>query len=55
VLALEVGGQRIQQSLPTDWPIIIGALLLFVIVFLPRGLANAPSRLHELIADPHRN
>ena len=59
VLALEVGGQRIQQSLPTDWPIIIGSLLLFVILFLPRGLADAPSRLSGLIAadrvDPHRN
>jgi branched-chain amino acid transport system permease protein len=50
VLALEVGGQRIQQSLPTDWPIIIGSLLLLVILFLPRGLIDAPSRLSDLIA-----
>ena len=59
VLALEVGGQRIQQSLPTDWPIIIGSLLLFVILFLPRGIVDAPSRLSGLIAaarvDPQRN
>jgi branched-chain amino acid transport system permease protein len=49
VLALEVGGQRIQQSLPADWPIIIGSLLLLVIVFLPRGLVDAPSRLLQLV------
>jgi branched-chain amino acid transport system permease protein len=50
VLVLEVGGQRIQQSLPTDWPIIIGSLLLFVILFLPRGLVDAPARMTRLLA-----
>lgn len=50
VLVLEVGGQRVQQSLPTDWPIIIGSLLLFSILFLPRGLIDAPARIGQLVA-----
>jgi branched-chain amino acid transport system permease protein len=49
VLVLEVGGQRVQQSLPTDWPIIIGFVLLVVILFLPRGLVDAPGRLGHLL------
>jgi branched-chain amino acid transport system permease protein len=49
VLVLEVGGQRVQQSLPTDWPIIIGAVLLAVILFLPRGLVDAPTRIRQLL------
>jgi ABC-type branched-subunit amino acid transport system permease subunit len=50
VLVLEVGGQRIQQSLPTDWPIIVGSILLLVIVFLPRGLLDARTRVTEVLA-----
>jgi branched-chain amino acid transport system permease protein len=45
VLVLEVGGQRVQESLPTEWPIIVGAMLLLVIMFLPRGLMDLRARL----------
>jgi branched-chain amino acid transport system permease protein len=49
VLVLEVGGQRVQESLPTEWPIIVGSMLLLVILFLPRGLIDLRARL------PHRS
>lgn len=45
VLLLEVGGQRVQDSLPTGWPIVVGALLLVVILFLPGGLVDLPARI----------
>jgi branched-chain amino acid transport system permease protein len=45
VLVLEVGGQRVQESLPTEWPIVVGAVLLLVILFLPRGLVDLRARL----------
>jgi len=44
VLVLEVGGQRVQEELPTEWPIIVGAVLLLVILFLPRGLSELGRR-----------
>jgi ABC-type branched-subunit amino acid transport system permease subunit len=44
VLVLEVGGQRIQESLPSEWPIIVGAMLLLVILFLPGGLMDLRAR-----------
>ncbi|HEU4976989.1 MAG TPA: branched-chain amino acid ABC transporter permease [Baekduia sp.] len=43
VLLLEVGGQRIQESLPSEWPIIVGAMLLLVIMFLPGGVMDLRS------------
>lgn len=54
VLVLEVGGRRIQESLPTDWPIIVGAVLLLVILFLPRGLLDIRSRITTLLRRPSR-
>jgi branched-chain amino acid transport system permease protein len=45
VLVLEVGGQRVQESLPTEWPIIVGSMLLLVILFLPRGLMDLRAQL----------
>jgi branched-chain amino acid transport system permease protein len=45
VLVLEVGGQRVQESLPTEWPVIVGSMLLLVILFLPRGLMDLRARL----------
>jgi hypothetical protein len=42
---LEVGGQRVQESLPTEWPIIVGSMLLLVILFLPGGLMDLRARL----------
>jgi branched-chain amino acid transport system permease protein len=50
VLVLEVGGQRVQQSLPAGWPIIVGSVLLLVILFLPRGLLDARVRVAEAVA-----
>jgi ABC-type branched-subunit amino acid transport system permease subunit len=47
VLVLEVGGQRVQESLPSEWPIIVGSLLLLVILFLPRGLMDLRARLRR--------
>ena len=47
VLLLEVGGQRVQQSLQTEWPIVIGSVLLLVIVFLPGGLAELGVHLRD--------
>jgi ABC-type branched-subunit amino acid transport system permease subunit len=48
VVLLEVGGQRLQESLPNQWTIIVGGVLLAVILFLPGGLTDlrsVPSRL----------
>jgi ABC-type branched-subunit amino acid transport system permease subunit len=45
VLVLEVGGQRVQESLPSEWPIIVGGMLLLVILFLPGGLMDLRARL----------
>jgi branched-chain amino acid transport system permease protein len=47
VLVLEVGGQRVQESLPSEWPIIVGAMLLLVILFLPGGLVDLRSRFRR--------
>jgi ABC-type branched-subunit amino acid transport system permease subunit len=47
VLVLEVGGQRVQESLPSEWPIIVGAMLLLVILFLPGGLMDLRARLRR--------
>jgi ABC-type branched-subunit amino acid transport system permease subunit len=47
VLLLEVGGQRVQESLPSTWPIVIGSVLLLVILFLPGGLMDLPDRLRR--------
>jgi branched-chain amino acid transport system permease protein len=66
VLVLEVGGQRVQESLPTEWPIIVGAMLLLVILFLPGGLTDlrvprwsarrtAATTLGAVDADPRRD
>lgn len=54
VLVLEVGGQRVQQSLPADWPIIVGSTLLLVILFLPRGLLDARASVTEILARMQR-
>ncbi len=48
VLLLDVGGQRVQEALPSTWPIIIGAVLLLVILFLPGGMTDLPARLRGL-------
>jgi branched-chain amino acid transport system permease protein len=45
VFVLELGGQRVQEALPRGWPIIVGAVLLLVILFLPQGLADLRTRL----------
>lgn len=48
VVLLEVGGQRVQESLPNQWSIIVGAVMLAVILFIPGGLIGlraAGSRL----------
>jgi branched-chain amino acid transport system permease protein len=45
VLVLEVGGQRVQEELPSQWPMIVGGMLLLVILFLPGGLMDLRSRL----------
>ena len=47
VLLLEVGGQRVQESLPSTWPIVISSMLLLVILFLPGGLVDLPARLRR--------
>jgi branched-chain amino acid transport system permease protein len=47
VLLLEVGGQRVQEELPSLWPIVISSLLLLVILFLPGGLMDLPARLRR--------
>lgn len=48
VVLLEVGGQRVQEALPSTWPIVIGALLLLIILFLPGGLMDLPGRLRRI-------
>lgn len=52
VLLVEVGGQRVQESLPTQWPIVVGGVLLLVIMFLPTGLVDLPARLRRLQRRP---
>jgi branched-chain amino acid transport system permease protein len=52
VLVLEVGGQRVQESLPSEWPIIVGAMLLLVVMFLPGGLMDLRARLGAAGAGP---
>lgn len=47
VLLLEVGGQRVQEQLPSEWPIVIGSMLLLVILFLPGGLMDLPRKLRR--------
>lgn len=47
VVLLEVGGQRVQESLPSTWPIVISSMLLLVILFLPGGLVDLPARLRR--------
>jgi ABC-type branched-subunit amino acid transport system permease subunit len=47
VLLLEVGGQRVQESLPSEWPIVVSSMLLLVILFIPGGLADLPGRLRR--------
>lgn len=47
VVLLEVGGQRVQESLPSTWPIVIGSVLLLVILFLPGGLVDLPDRIRR--------
>jgi hypothetical protein len=37
----------VQESLPSEWPIIVGSLLLLVILFLPRGLMDLRARLRR--------
>jgi branched-chain amino acid transport system permease protein len=54
VLVLEVGGQRVQESLPTEWPIVIGSVLLLVIVVLPGGLSDLGARLRQLVVGTAR-
>jgi ABC-type branched-subunit amino acid transport system permease subunit len=44
VLLIEVGGQRIQESLDTSWPIVIGSVMLAVIIALPGGLIELARR-----------
>jgi branched-chain amino acid transport system permease protein len=45
VLLIEVGGQRIQESLDTSWPIVIGSIMLAVIILLPGGLVELAQRV----------
>lgn len=45
VLLVEVGGQRIQESLDTSWPIVIGSVMLAVILLLPGGLVELAQRV----------
>jgi len=43
----DAGGQRVQEELPSLWPIVISSLLLLVILFLPGGLMDLPARLRR--------
>jgi len=40
VVLLEVAGRAVQDRFPTQWPVIISALLVICVVVLPRGLAG---------------
>lgn len=44
---LEVAGRAVQDRFPTQWPIIISALLVLCVLVLPRGLAGVAGRLRR--------
>jgi branched-chain amino acid transport system permease protein len=55
VLLFELGGQQIQQALPSEWPILVGSILLLVILLLPRGLLSIGDRFGNAPARPAVN
>jgi branched-chain amino acid transport system permease protein len=42
---LQLGGDSLRQDYPQAWPILVGALLLICIVYLPGGLSAGVARL----------
>lgn len=47
--ALEVVNIKMQEALPSLWPILVGLLLLITMIFLPKGLTSMPARIRESI------
>jgi ABC-type branched-subunit amino acid transport system permease subunit len=44
---LEVVNIKMQEVLPSLWPILVGLLLLITMIFLPKGLTSMPARIRE--------
>ncbi len=49
VALLEVAGRAIQDRYPTQWPIIISALLVLCVLVLPRGLAGGAKAVRDRV------
>lgn len=47
VALLEVAGRAVQDRFPTQWPIIISALLVLCVLVLPRGLAGVATEVRR--------
>jgi ABC-type branched-subunit amino acid transport system permease subunit len=45
---LQFGGESLRQHYPQAWPVIVGALLLICIVYLPAGLSAGVAQLARL-------
>jgi len=44
---LEVVNIKMQEVLPSLWPILVGILLLITMIFLPKGLTSMPAKIRE--------
>lgn len=44
---LEVVNIKMQEALPSLWPILVGLLLLITMIFLPKGLTSMPAKIRE--------
>jgi len=44
---LEVVNIKMQEVLPSLWPILVGLLLLITMIFLPKGLTSMPAKIRE--------
>ena len=44
---LQVVNIKMQNALPSLWPILVGFLLLLTMIFLPKGLTSLPARIRE--------
>ncbi|GDX15704.1 branched-chain amino acid ABC transporter permease [Actinomycetes bacterium] len=44
---LEAVNIKMQEALPSLWPILVGLLLLITMIFLPKGLTSMPAKIRE--------
>ncbi len=44
---LQAVNTKMQEVLPSLWPILVGLLLVFAMIFLPKGLISLPATIRE--------